>query len=118
MRLRTMTKNRISALLSQHAVTLREKTKLFGERGLVWLEALRLPDPDRALLNEHLALLKFVAGQIGSTEALIARPAQDDPAIEWLESIPGIGPFSSVLIRWEVDNIQHFSSAKKFAGWH
>jgi transposase len=116
-RLRTMTKNRIRALLSQHAVTLPEKSKLFGGRGLAWLEALRLPEPDGTLLDEHLALLKFVAGQIASTEALIARLAQSDPAIEWLQSIPGIGPFFSVLIRWEVDNIQRFSSAKKFAGY-
>jgi transposase len=34
-----------------------------------------------------------------------------------LASLPGIGPFFSVLIRYEVDDIRRFREAKKFAAY-
>ena len=38
-------------------------------------------------------------------------------AVEWLSSLPGIGPFFSVLIRYEVDDISRFRTPKKFASY-
>ncbi len=45
-RVRTMAKNRIHALLVQHAVPRPEVSDLFGVTGRRWLQSLTLPEPD------------------------------------------------------------------------
>ena len=116
-RLRTMVKNRIQALLSQHALDLPEVSDLYGKEGLRWLRGLTLPDPDGRLLQEDLTLLVMLTERIAATEHHIQELAADDEAVRWLESLPGIGKFFSVLIRYEVDDITRFREAKKFASY-
>lgn len=114
---RTMTKNRIAALLAQHELQPPRATDLYGKAGRTWLEQLTLPDSDSELLREQLSLIDWLSERISSTDALLRRLSRDDPAVARLRSIPGIGPFLSVLIRYEVDDIQRFGSAKKFAAY-
>jgi transposase len=116
-RLQTMLKNRIRALLSQHAVVLPDVTDLYGRAGLGWLRKLTLPEPDHRLLRDDLDLLETLREYIASTDSLIAELAQGDEVVTWLASLPGIGPFFSVLIRYEVDDITRFHEAKKFAAY-
>lgn len=116
-RVRTMLKNRIRALLSQHAIVLPEVSDLYGKAGLRWLHALELPGPDGCLLQENLALLESLGERIAATEGMVQELAEGDEAIAWLTSLPGIGAFFSVLIRYEVDDITRFRAAKKFAAY-
>ena len=116
-RVRTMLKNRIKALLVQHSVETPQVSDLYGKKGLQWLKALKPPEPDDKLLNEDLGLLLVLNERITATENLIAELSAGDDAVDWLVSLPGIGSFLSVLIRYEVDNIERFSSAKKFTGY-
>ena len=113
----TMLKNRIQALLAQHAVARPEVSDLFGGDGMRWLQAVVLPEPDGALLREDLAMLAVLRERIKITERLIKQLASGDPAVKWLRSLPGIGVFFSVLIRYEVDDITRFPAAKKFAAY-
>jgi len=116
-RVRTMVKNRIKALLAQHEVSVPKVTDLFGKKGCEWLRRLKLPDPDGQLLGEDLILFEVLNERINSTEELIEKMARGDEGVEWLLSLPGIGPFFSVLIRYEVDRVERFGSAKKFAAY-
>jgi transposase len=116
-RVRTMLKNRIQAVLAQHAVARPEVSDLFGKAGREWLKGLLLPEPDGSLVREEVDLLEEITRRIEVTEELIAKLAAGDPAVAWLASVPGIGNFFSVLIRYEVDNIKRFRSAKKFASY-
>jgi transposase len=86
---------------------------------LGWLGsgALELPDPDGRLFHEDLALLEVLHERITATDRLIADLAANDEAVRWLASLPGIGDFLSVLIRYEVDDIIRFREAKKFASY-
>lgn len=113
-RIRTMIKNRISALLSQHSIQRPPVTDLFGKRGLTWLRALQLPYPDGQLLQEDLTLLDALTARITTTDMLIRELTIGDEAIAWLTSVPGIGDFFAVLIRYEVDTINRFQTAKRF----
>jgi transposase len=113
-RLQTMVKNRIHALLSQHAIVLPDVTDLYGKAGLAWLHQLTLPSPDGQLLRDDLNLLATLREQIMSTDRLIAQLAVGDKIVTWLASLPGIGPFFSVLIRYEVDDMTRFRAANKF----
>jgi hypothetical protein len=46
---------------------------------------------------------------------LLTQLAAGDEAVHWLSSLPGIGDFFSVLIRYEVDDIDRFATAERFA---
>lgn len=116
-RVRTMLKNRIKALLAQHSIDTPDVSDLYGKKGLQWLRNLKLPEPDGKLLSEDLDLLIVLNERIAATESLIAELSEGDEAVDWLFSLPGIGKFLSVLIRYEVDNIERFRSAKKFTGY-
>jgi len=116
-RVRGMVKNRVSALLAQHSVQRPDVSDLYGKAGLAWLATVSLPAPDGALLKEDLELLKVLKERIEATEGLIQELSSGDKSVQWLASLPGIGKFLSVLIRYEVDAIRRFNSAKKFAGY-
>lgn len=116
-RVQTMVKNRIGALLSQHAVALPEVSDLYGKAGLAFLRTLQLPDPDGQLLAEDLKLLEVMHERIAATNSMLKKLAAGDRAVQWLASLPGIGAFFSVLIRYEVDDIGRFREACKFASY-
>lgn len=116
-RVQTMVKNRIQALLSQHAVEFPKVSDLYGQAGLRWLRTFPLPEPDGHLLREDLRLLEVLQGQIAATNGLLKDLAAGDEVVRWLRSLPGIGDFLSVLIRYEVDDITRFREAKKLASY-
>ena len=114
-RVQTMVKNRIRALLAQHSVVVPEVSDLFGKAGSGWLCGLALPEPDGRLLADDLELLQTLQARIVTTTAWVNELATGDEVVRWLASVPGIGPFFSMLIRYEVDEITRFRAAKKFA---
>ena len=117
-RLQTMVKNRVRALLWQHGIEPPPVSDLFGKKGLRWLrEETELPEPDGRLLREEVGLAETLKQKIRSTEGLIAELAEGDEAVGWLRSLPGIGEFFSVLIRHEVGEMERFPSPKKFASY-
>ncbi|NPV54700.1 MAG: IS110 family transposase [Firmicutes bacterium] len=116
-KLRTMLKNRIHALLMQHEIEKPKLTDLFGTRGMAWLQALELPYPDDAIFREDLVLLHEVTSRIGNTESLLEEIARKDPVVFRLRSIPGIGKYFSILIRYEVEDMSRFPTPKKFASY-
>jgi transposase len=116
-RIKTMLKNRVHALVHQHDLKKPDVSDLFGAEGMRWLKRLPLPDPDGSILKEDLALLNTVRERINSTEGLIKELSRGDQAVTWLRSIPGIGEFFSVLIRYEVGEIARFRLAKKFVSY-
>jgi transposase len=106
--LRTMLRNRIRALLAQHSVRLPENEQLYTKQGRAWLEKVTLPDSDAHLLRGDCELHDNIEVQIESTNALIKKLAAQDLSVKWLISLPGIGSFLSVLIRWKTDDIVSF----------
>src|SRR5919202_2951209 len=78
-RVRTMVKNRVRALLCQHGVQPPPVSDLFGKKGLLWLkEEPELPDPDGWLLREEVELAETLNEKIRATEGLIKELAEDD----------------------------------------
>jgi transposase len=116
-RVRTMVKNRIKALLSQYSLEIPRVSDLYGKVGLEWLASVELPEPDGALLREDLAFFEVVTNHIAATEDMIDRLSSGDPAVQWLASVPGIGAFFSVLVRYEMDDVSRFRTPKKFASY-
>lgn len=81
-RIRTMVKNRIRALLSQHGVTPPAVSDLFDKKGLAWHnEEPELPEPDGRLLRENVELAETLKAKIRATEGLIKELAEGDEAV-------------------------------------
>jgi transposase len=116
-RVRTMVKNRIQALLSQHSVVRPDVSDLYGKEGMSWLKGLKLPEPDGQLLWEDISLLEMLNNRIASTEGLLQELSAGEESVKWLASLPGIGDFFSVLIRYEIDDVKRFHSPKKLAAY-
>jgi transposase len=67
-RVRTMVKNRVRALLCQHGVEPPPVSDLFGKKGLLWLkEEPELPDPDGWLLREEVEFAETLKEKIRAT---------------------------------------------------
>jgi transposase len=117
-KVRTMTKNRIHALIDRQSETIREskprRKDLFTGVGRRWLNQLQLPAPESTLLKDLLAMLDFLDRQIKQSDKLVSVLFKSDPIAQRLATIPGIGQFLAVLIRAEVDDIKRFPSDKKF----
>ena len=117
-RQRTMLRNRIHRLLgAQHEVKLPQCSDLFGRKGLNFLEKLELPAPARLLLTQQLALLKELAMRIGEDEKALEGLLQESPALNYVRSLPGMGPILAAVVVSEIDGIERFPSAQKLCGY-
>ena len=115
--LRTMLRNRIRALLANIPLSFL-RTKGFTP-GRVGSGSIRSPSPVpmRIFSRETANFMTASKSQIASTDTLINKLAVQDPSVKWLISLPGIGRFLSVLIRWEADDIHRFPDAKHFVSY-
>lgn len=112
-----MLKNRIHALLSQQAVERPAVSDLYGRAGLAWLHQLLLPEPDGQIRRADVGMVDDLTQRIGTTETLLRQLAAGDEAVPWLASLPGLGAFLAVLIRYAVDDITRFRTPKHFASY-
>lgn len=115
-RLRTMVKNRVSALLDRYPELSEQRpcADIFSQKGKGWLKQIQVKEVDRRVLDEDLRLFEVLEERIAKSDSLVRELAQGDSRVEILKTIPGIGEFFSVLIAYEVDDIRRFSSEKKF----
>jgi transposase len=117
-RLRTMLRNRVHALLDrQRTLELPQCSDIFGVKGLSFLRALKLPEPDGTLLSEQLALHDLITTQMHAQEKRIVGEFRADPAQQRLMSVPGIGQTLAAVITSEIDGIHRFPNADKLCGY-
>ncbi len=108
-RLHTMLRNRIHALLDrQRNLELPQCSDIFGVKGLGFLRALDLPEPDGTLLREQLALHDLIATQMRAQEKRIAAEFGEEKMHQRLLSLPGVGPTIASVIATELDDIARF----------
>jgi len=113
---RTRIKNRIHAVLSEAGERCPEEA-LFGKAGRAWLEEAPL-DPLRGEnLKQLLALIDFLDGQVARVSRRIDRLGLKHPAVERLETVPGISRYGALLIACEVDRIDRFDSPQRFCSY-
>jgi len=119
-RLRTMTKNRITTIFDRYPEEVRKekaKTDLFGKKGRQQLENIDLRDADRAIIDRELNFIDLINMFIKETEEVIGENFKESKNAKYLKTIPGIGQFFSMLIDAEVGDINRFRNEKKFAAY-
>jgi transposase len=119
-RVQTMVKNRIQDILVRHPEIVSQDpdvSDLFGSKGMQWLSRITLPGPDDTLLASEIELLNFIKEKISQSNGAVRKLAKGDIRAKLLQSIPGIGPFFSVLILYEIDDISRFRDEKKLCAY-
>lgn len=110
---RTALCNRIQSHLHQQGLQL-GKGKLLTRKGRRWLreEAWAwLSAEQQALAETHLELIDQLTPQIERLDGRIEEGAGEHPTAALLQSIPGIGPYRSLLLVGEITPISRFPSA-------
>jgi hypothetical protein len=103
-----MLRNRIHRLLgAQHEVKLPQCSDLFG-RGLSFLDKLELPAPARLVLTQQLAFLKELAVRSHEDEQTLEGLVRESPALNYVRSLPGVGPILAAVVVTEIDGIECF----------
>jgi transposase len=116
-RLRTMLKNRIHALLARHHVALPAVSDLFGKRGRQYLSGVLLPAGAQELLTQDLRLLEQLSGEIGQTEQALQHALRGDRRLARLQTIPGLGRLLAAVVALEIDTIGRFARPAKLVAY-
>jgi transposase len=92
-------------------------TELFGCKGRSFLTELTLPDPTRRRLESLLALIADFDRELAAIKQEITTRAADDPDVEVLTAIPGVGVFIALMVIAEVGDIHRFPTARHLSSW-
>ena len=120
-RMRTMLKNRVHAVLHRRGV-LQPFKDVFSKAGRQWLLQLQLDEEGRVILDRYLALIDQLQETIKQSTASLHEQAR---AQRWckpaalLQTMPGVGPITALTILAELGDIARFKSraaVSNFAG--
>lgn len=109
-RQRTALYNRIHGHLQQQGLQL-GRNKLRSQEGQDWIREEAWPwlsREQRALVETHRELITVLNRQIEELDGRIRVGAQEHPAACLLRTIPGIGPYRSLVLVGEVTPIERF----------
>ena len=114
-RQRTDTKLRIRGMLRENRLKC-PNANAWTKRWYQWLqEEAALSASDRWVLDQLLAQLVFLEGQMGAVLARIELAVTDDPLVAKLMSLSGVGLITAVTIRAEVGRFDRFDTGKQLA---
>jgi transposase len=115
-RMRSALKNRVGAVLAKNGIQ-RAYSDLYGPSGLRFLAELELADASRRRLDSLLSLVADFTREIDATSREIDTRADEDPYVEVLCQIRGVGRYIAMLVIAEVGDINRFQTARRLCSW-
>jgi transposase len=115
--LRTTAKNRIHSLLSRLGLQTPDITDLFGKAGREYLKELNLGPTYQRALTGCLCLIDEFTTLIKDIDSGLRKELKEEPLIQLLMTIPGIGLILAHLILSEIADINRFLSSSKLASY-
>jgi transposase len=115
-RMRSALKNRAGAILAKHGIR-RPFADMFGPGGLRFLESLELAESPRRRLDSVLALIADFTREIEATTREVEARAEEDPYVEVLCQIRGVGRYIAMLVIAEVGDVTRFPTARHLCSW-
>jgi transposase len=112
-RLRTLLRNRIHAVLAEHGHD--RPGGYWSGRGRAWLASLQLPAVSRELAGDDLGLIDALQDRIDRLDWEIRQRARSDPRVKVLTQLPGVGSFTALVILAEIGEVSRSGSARKLA---
>src|SRR5262245_58844580 len=114
-RLRTLLRNRVHAVLADHGHD--RPAGCWSGPGRAWLGSLPLPSVSREVAEDDLALIDALQIPIDRLDWEIHQRARSDPRAKLLTQLPGVGPLIALVILAEVGDVSRFGPARKLASW-
>ncbi len=113
---RARAKNQMQAVLHQEGF-LKPVKDVFGKRGRVWLQGLALSPAARVAVEVWLKVVDQMDAAILEQTRTLERMAAADVRARWLQTVPGIGAYSAMVILGEVGEIERFGSKRALASY-
>jgi transposase len=113
---RTRLRNRIHAIVADYGHD-RPAGGYWSGPGRAWLAWLELPAVARELASDDLGLTGALQDRTGRLDGEIRQQARSGPRVKLLTRLPGIGPFTALVILAEAGDISRFASARQLAWW-
>jgi transposase len=85
--------------------------------GRAWLAELSLPPVSRTVIEDCLAVIDGLQPIVDRLDVEVAARAKADPRVQILTRLPGVGPFTALVILAEVGDITRFRNAGKLGAW-
>lgn len=114
-RLSTIAKNRLHALLQRRHLILPEKP--FAPEQRAWWESLPLSATELFLVRSDLDTLEFAQKQVDQIMSCLKEQSVQDEQIPFLVQLPGVALLSAITIVAAIGDISRFPSAKKLVGY-
>jgi transposase len=115
--LRGELRNRQVAMLARRNLRPTSGKSWFTMRGQREFERLPLPTIPSRLREDYRALLPLLDAHIRQLDHEITQRWGDDPRVQRLCTIPGIGPFIATVLVLELGDIARFAHAKQVASY-
>jgi transposase len=113
---RAKAKNQLQAVLHQEGF-LKPVADVFGKKGRAWLMGLALSPAGRVVVEVWLKVVDQMDAAILQQETALKTMARADARAKWLETVPGIGAYSAMVILGEVGEIERFNTKKALASY-
>lgn len=115
---RTAAKNGLRALLRSQGIQAPRGGKLWTRAGTAWAAAVEFASELTALRRDQLLLeIEHLDRSIQVVEKRLDRIAGDDPRVQLLRTIPGVGPRTAEAVVAWVDKPERFTSTRRAASY-
>lgn len=115
-RQRARSKNLLQGVLHQEGMR-RPVSDVFGRQGRQWLRQIGLSPAARVAVDTHLRVIDVLDQWIAEQERALARQATEDARARWLQTVPGVGAYSAMVILAEIGDIARFRDKKSLASY-
>jgi len=112
----TRAKNGVHGILNREGIVA-PLDSLFGPQGRAFLGEVKLKEFDRWEVDDQLARLDLLQGQIDTLDQEVVKRGKADEVTQALDAIPGIGPFIALLLVAEIGEVRRFPSAKHLVSY-
>jgi transposase len=107
-------KLRIGALLREHRVP-RPSCHPWTRAWRRWLEKLELPTQTGWIVKQQLRRFDAVCLDLAEVEAHLAKLVEQDRLVQFLLTLPGIGPVTAITLRAEIGRFDRFQRGKQLS---
>jgi len=115
-RQRTRLKNQVHAALHQQGLH-SPVTDLFGRKGRWWLSQVKLPEVARGSVEACLRMIDHYGEEIQKQNLQLREKASGDERVEWLQTIPGVGEVSAMMLLAEIGDLGRFGTKEALCSY-
>lgn len=114
---RAAEKNRVRAVLRNHAVAVPKRPGLWTRKGAAWLASVELPAAERLAVDLAAEEIASVDARLKRVEAELAKYAARHPGVALLTGIPGVGVRTAEAFVAYVDDPGRFARVRQVGSY-